>query len=207
MEQVSAQPLAASLRGHGRPLLEPLQTGRVLPRRLTRKSPEMLQSRFPRRSQGAGRSREREIPLRPRTRRMRPVSRVITTHPPLRMLTATTGTVVSMKRSVRSDGRTRATIYLMTRMMRARDDHVPGGELPKEREKDSTRHHEEEEASPVLHPDRRVSLMGWRVMRLSKSCLRWQNVSKSRHDRLPRRFPLSKISTINTCTNTDTIMN
>ena len=48
----------------------------------------------------------------------------------------------------------------MTRMTRAREDHLPGGELAKEREKDTIRHPEEEEISPVLHPDRRVSLMG-----------------------------------------------
>ena len=66
-----------------------------------------------------------------------------------------------MRRSVRrSGGRTRATICLMTRMTRAREDHLPGGELAKEREKDSIRHPEEEEISPVHHPDRRVSLMG-----------------------------------------------
>ena len=66
-----------------------------------------------------------------------------------------------MRRSVRrSGGRTRATICLMTRMTRARDDHLPGEELAKERREDSIHHPEEEEISPVLHPDSRVSLMG-----------------------------------------------
>ena len=78
-----------------------------------------------------------------------------------------------MRRSVRRSGeRTRATICLMMRMTRARDDHLEGEELAKEREKDSIRHHEEEESSPALHLDRRVSLMGWRVTRLLKSCPR-----------------------------------
>ena len=73
----------------------------------------------------------------------------------------TTETVASTRRSGRrSGGRTHATISLMMMGTRARDDHLPGEELAKEREKDSIRHPEEEEISPVHHPDRRVSLMG-----------------------------------------------
>ena len=45
------------------------------------------------------------------------------------------------------------------RTTRARVDHLEGRELAKEREMDSIRHHEEE-SSPALHLDRRVSLMG-----------------------------------------------
>ena len=72
-----------------------------------------------------------------------------------------TGTVASTRRSRRrSGGRTRATVRLMMMGTRARGDHRPGEELAKERKKDSIRHLEEEEISPVHHPDRRVSLMG-----------------------------------------------
>ena len=41
-----------------------------------------------------------------------------------------------------------------------RNDHLPGEEPAKEMEEDRIRHPEEEEISPALHPDRRVSLMG-----------------------------------------------
>ena len=76
------------------------------------------------------------------------------------MLTATTETVVSMRRSGRRSGeRTRATTCLMTRGTRAHDDHLLEGELAREREKDVICH-PKEEISPVYHPDRRVSLMG-----------------------------------------------
>ena len=51
-------------------------------------------------------------------------------------------------------------ICLMKRMTKVRGDHLPEGELAKKREKDSIHHPEEEEISPALHPDRRVSLMG-----------------------------------------------
>ena len=72
----------------------------------------------------------------------------------------TTETVVSTRRSGRrSGGRTRATIRLMMMGTMTHEDRLVGEEPAKEMEEDHIRHPEEEEISPVLHPDRRVSLM------------------------------------------------
>ena len=52
----------------------------------------------------------------------------------------------------------RTTIRLMMGTM-THGDRLVGEEPAKEMEEDHIRHPEEEEISPVLHPDRRVSLM------------------------------------------------
>ena len=76
------------------------------------------------------------------------------------MLTATIEIAVSMRRTARRSGeRVPAMTCLMKRTTRAR---LQGEELVKEKEMDSIRLHEEE-ISPVLQLDRRVSLMGLRV--------------------------------------------
>ena len=87
----------------------------------------------------------------------------------------------------------RVTIHLMMMGMMTHKDRLPGGEPAKETEEDHIRHPEEEEISPALHPDRRVSLMVWRVMQLLRSYPHWRNVSKSRRDRLLHQSPLSRI--------------
>ena len=82
------------------------------------------------------------------------------TRPPLRTLMDTTETVLSTRKSGRrSGGRTRATICLMMMGTMTSNNHLPGEELAKEMEEDCIRHPEEEEISPMRHPDRRVSLM------------------------------------------------
>ena len=70
----------------------------------------------------------------------------------------TTETVASTRRSGRGSGRMRTTIRLMMGTM-THGDRLVGEEPAKEMEEDHIRHPEEEEISPVLHPDRRVSLM------------------------------------------------
>ena len=73
----------------------------------------------------------------------------------------TTETVIGTRRSGRrSGGRTHVTIRLMMMGTKTCNDHLLGEEPAKEMEEDRIRHPEEEEISPALHPDRRVSLMG-----------------------------------------------
>ena len=81
------------------------------------------------------------------------------TRPPLRTLMGTTETFASTRRSGRGGGRMRATISLMMMGTMTHEDRLVGEEPAKEMEEDHIRHPEEEEISPVLHPDRRVSLM------------------------------------------------
>ena len=80
-----------------------------------------------------------------------------------------TGIAVSTTRSVRGGRRMRVTTRLMMGGEMIQRNRLVGEELAKETEGDRPiRHLEEKEASLVLHPDRRVSLMVLRVTLLLK---------------------------------------
>ena len=89
----------------------------------------------------------------------------------------------------------RVTIRLTGMEEMTRKNRLVEGEPAKEMEEDHRiRLPEEMEASPVLHPDRRVSLMVmYRVPRSLKYFPLWLNVSTNRRDCLLRRSPHLRI--------------